>query len=180
MGLLFSSIWNRFNTMESRMLMVGLDAAGKVKCILSAHPYRVPIRDLYQTTSHSTLLFIDYYPVQAEAGRHGHHDSYHRYGYISSTDDVKFSNKSLHALVRIQRGDTGVQECQIHCLGHRRAGKLTIALRSCRGYNTQKFDTMSFLCTLGQDQTAVETLLREQPRVDLRCRLQRQRPHQRM
>jgi hypothetical protein len=62
MGLLFSNLWNRFNTLDTRMLMVGLDAAGKVieKAILYCNYCR------FSYWSVAFLFVTDYHPVQVE------------------------------------------------------------------------------------------------------------------
>lgn len=70
MGLSFSRIWERmFGKKEMRILMVGLDAAGKV------------LRSLQSLEAYDPNLlffcFVDYHPVQVEAGRGCDYHSYH-------------------------------------------------------------------------------------------------------
>jgi len=67
MGLAFSRIWERmFGKREMRILMVGLDAAGKT-C--------VTCRFVVSATLRRLLFLAQDDPVQAEAGRGGDDDS---------------------------------------------------------------------------------------------------------
>ena len=60
MGLHFSRIWERmFGKKEMRILMVGLDAAGKV-----SH-FRLHYFNFYTMTLYSTFI-TDYYSIQIE------------------------------------------------------------------------------------------------------------------
>ena len=71
MGLHFSRIWERmFGKKEMRILMVGLDAAGKVQpsllATLALLEPKIPILLRYLTSSYNdSFISPDYYSVQA-------------------------------------------------------------------------------------------------------------------
>jgi hypothetical protein len=76
MGLHFSRIWERmFGKREMRILMVGLDAAGKVKIIsisLLNHPLPSSNHSTFnylEISSHLSLLSspLDHHPLQVKA-----------------------------------------------------------------------------------------------------------------
>lgn len=75
MGLQFSRIWERiFSKREMRILMVGLDAAGKVSikpiiCIILLHYFAIILFFLFLQFNFINFIyfFLDHYPLQIKA-----------------------------------------------------------------------------------------------------------------